>query len=104
MAELIIRIKALLNKITVRKEEKSTFSLGQYTFDSITQTLQYCGEKQLLSNRESEILKRLCENKDHVLPMKDSYSTFGATTLSLMPAAFMFSLQSCVINYRTIPV
>ena len=66
MAELIIRIKALLNKITVSKEET-----GQYIFDSITQTLQYCGEKQLLSNRESEILKRLCENKDHVLPMKD---------------------------------
>ena len=71
MAELIVRIKALLNKITVRKEEKSTFNLGQYTFDAITQTLLYCGEKQLLSNRESEILKRLCENKDHVLPMKD---------------------------------
>ena len=69
--ELIIRIKALLNKISVRKEESSNFTLGQYTFDSITQTLQYCGEKQLLSNRESEILKRLCENKDHVLPMKD---------------------------------
>ena len=63
--------KALLNKISVRKEESSNFTLGQYTFDSITQTLQYCGEKQLLSNRESEILKRLCENKDHVLPMKD---------------------------------
>ena len=60
MAELIIRIKALLNKISVRKEESSNFTLGQYTFDSITQTLQYCGEKQLL-----------CENKDHVLPMKD---------------------------------
>ncbi len=71
MAELIVRIKALLNKITVRKEESSNFTLGQYTFDSITQTLQHCGEKQLLSNRESEILKRLCENKDHVLPMKD---------------------------------
>ena len=71
MAELIVRIKALLNKITVRKEEKTTFNLGQYTFDAVTQTLLYCGEKQLLSNRESEILKRLCENKDHVLPMKD---------------------------------
>lgn len=71
MAELIVRIKALLNKITVRKEETSTFSIGKYTFDSITQTLLYCGEKQLLSNRESEILKRLCENKDQVLPMKD---------------------------------
>lgn len=33
MAELIIRIKALLNKITVRKEEKITFNLGQYTFE-----------------------------------------------------------------------
>lgn len=71
MAELIVRIKALLNKITVRKEETSTFSLGKYTFDSIAQTLLYCGEKQLLSNRESEILKRLCEYKDQVLPMKE---------------------------------
>lgn len=71
MAELIIRIKALLNKITARKEEVSSFSLGRYSFDSVAQTLLYCGEKQLLSNRESEILKRLCENKDQVLAMKD---------------------------------
>ena len=52
MAELIIRIKALLNKISVRKEESSHFTLGQYTFDSITQTLQYCGEKQLLTMKD----------------------------------------------------
>lgn len=71
MAELIIRIKALVNKITVRKEESSNFTLGQYTFDSITQTLQHHGEKQLLSNRESEILKRLCENQSQVLSMKE---------------------------------
>lgn len=71
MAELIIRIKALANRITVRKVENKAFSLGQYSFDSVTQTLQYCDDKQLLSNRESEILKRLCENKDQVLPMKD---------------------------------
>lgn len=71
LAELIVRIKALLGKVSIRKEETSCFLVGQYTFDSITQTLLYCGEKQLLSNRESEILKRLCENKDHVLPTKD---------------------------------
>ena len=71
MAELIIRIKALLKKITINKEETSTFTLGQYSFDSITQTLKHQGNKQLLSNRESEILKRLCANKDNVLPMKD---------------------------------
>lgn len=71
MAELIIRIKALVNKITVRKEDTNAFTLGRYSFDSVTQALQYCGDKQLLSNRESEILKRLCENKDQILPMKD---------------------------------
>ena len=69
--DIIVTDIMMPNKISVRKEESSNFTLGQYTFDSITQTLQYCGEKQLLSNRESEILKRLCENKDHVLPMKD---------------------------------
>lgn len=71
MAELIIRIKALLHKVKPLTENKRSFQLGQYTLDSITQTLAYCGEKQLLSNRESEILKRLCENKNQVLSMKD---------------------------------
>lgn len=71
MAELIVRIKALLHKVTPRSAIETSFSLGLYAFDSITQTLSYCGEKQLLSNRESEILKRLCENKNQVLPMKE---------------------------------
>ena len=62
MAELIVRIKALLHKVSVQRPEATS---------SITQTLVYRGEKQLLSNRESEILKRLCDNKDQVLPMKE---------------------------------
>lgn len=71
MAELIIRIKALLHKVNKQKAEVTLFQLGRYSLDSVTQTLTYCGEKLLLSNRESEILKRLCENKDQILPMKD---------------------------------
>ena len=71
MAELIVRIKALLHKVSVQRPEATSFRIGLYTFDSITQTLVYRGEKQLLSNRESEILKRLCDNKDQVLPMKE---------------------------------
>lgn len=70
MAELIVRIKALLHKANLRKPEITVFQIGRYRFDSVTQLLTYCGEEQLLSNRESEILKRLCENKDRVLPMK----------------------------------
>lgn len=71
MAELIIRIKALLHKVDYRKPDISVFTLGQYTFDSVAQTLAYQGEKEQLSNRESEILKRLCENKDNVMSMKE---------------------------------
>lgn len=71
MAELIIRIKALLHKVTPPKQENTHFRLGLYSFDSITQTLTFLEEKQLLSNRESEILKCLCENKNQVMPMKE---------------------------------
>ncbi len=67
MGELMVRIKALLNRAYVKKEENDHYEIGEYTFDPITQNLFYKGEKQLLSNRESEILKRLCENKNQVL-------------------------------------
>ncbi len=71
MAELIIRIKALFRKVTPKIQSNTIFRIGNYTFDPIKQTLVVYGEKQLLSNRESEILKRLCEYEDQVLPMKD---------------------------------
>ncbi|MDL2255022.1 response regulator transcription factor, partial [Parabacteroides sp. OttesenSCG-928-K15] len=71
MAELIIRIKALLHKVEQRKTEARVFELGEYLFDPVTQSLIYQGERGTLSNRESEILKRLCENRDKVMPMKD---------------------------------
>lgn len=71
MAELIIRIKALLNKVRPQISTNDIFKIGSYTFDSVKQTLDVYGEKQLLSNRESEILKRLCEYQNQVLPMKE---------------------------------
>lgn len=71
MAELIVRVKALLHKVSPRKHTETIFQLGNYTFDPIKQILLAYGEKEELSNRESEILKRLCEYKEQVLPMKD---------------------------------
>lgn len=71
MAELVVRMKALLHKVVVNKPETTSFELGRYSFDTITQTLSYCGEKELLSNRESEILKRLCENRNGIMPMRE---------------------------------
>ena len=71
MAELIIRIKALLNKVKTQANTNTVFEIGNYTFDSVKQTLDAFGERQLLSNRESEILKRLSEYQNQVLPMKE---------------------------------
>ena len=71
MAELIIRIKVLLDKVSPQKQADMLYSIGNYVFDPVKQTLSIYGNKQLLSNRESEILKRLCEYQNQVLPMKD---------------------------------
>lgn len=69
MQELIIRIKALVNRAAVmkEKEESSKFELGDYTFDSVTQKLYHAGTAIELSHRESEILKRLCQNQNNVV-------------------------------------
>lgn len=107
MAELVVRIKALLNKIAPRQEEISVFNLGRYVFNSITQTLLYCGNKQVLSNRESEILKRLCINKNQVLPMKEVLlelwgddSFFNARSLHV----FITKLRHKLANDDTIKI
>ena len=67
MQELIIRIKALLNKAFVQKEQTNIFELGNYHFHAISQQLTYAGISQELSHRESEILRRLCEHRNEVV-------------------------------------
>lgn len=69
MQELIIRIKALAGKAFTFTEEKQVtqFEIGNYLFDSLAQTLAHAGIKQELSHRESEILKRLCVNRNQVV-------------------------------------
>ena len=88
MQELIIRIKALAGKAFSFNEaetrEATSFEIGDYRFNSVTQRLLYVGAttdnyvgatlvpgayntEVELSHRESEILKRLCENRNRVV-------------------------------------
>ena len=79
MQELIIRIKALVGKAFSFTEnvpgEVTSFEIGDYHFNPITQRLSYTGTavpprtgtEMELSHRESEILKRLCENRNRVV-------------------------------------
>lgn len=71
MNELIVRIKALLNRAYLKPAHLAYYQVGDFTFDAITQNLFHSGEKILLSNREAEILKRLCENKNRILHTKN---------------------------------
>lgn len=70
MQELIVRIKALAGRafIGISGEEHHTqFEIGDYIFSPTTQILSHQHTEQELSHRESEILKRLCENKEQVV-------------------------------------
>ena len=67
MQELIIRIKALLHKAFVNKEQTNLFEIGNYLFNAVSQQLSYAGTSQELSHRESEILRRLCEHQNEVV-------------------------------------
>ena len=56
IAELIVRIKALVNKPRVERQCKNFYTLGQYMFNPISQTLSYQG-----------VLSDLCENREQVV-------------------------------------
>ncbi len=68
MDELIVRIKALLNrKPAVPQPKTEGFAIGRYTFDYPKQKLLIGSQEQVLSYRESELLKRLYEHRNQVL-------------------------------------
>jgi len=71
MQELIVRIKALVNKPLSHSQPESRFDIGDYHFDSTTQILRYGVNETELSHRESEILKRLCRNLNEVVYSQD---------------------------------
>lgn len=73
MQELIVRIKALLGRAFIGSTEnnRTRFNISRYLFDSVTQVLSLDGEEEMLSHRESEILKRLCTNENQVVNMQN---------------------------------
>lgn len=62
LRELIVRIKALLRRYSTSRSEDIRFSIGQYIFNTTTQTLSL-GERSIeLSHFESKILEQLATN------------------------------------------
>ena len=74
MKELMVRIQALLGRITpTSAPQKEKTQIGHYQFDPGKRTLTYLptGESHELPNRESEILERLCRHPHAVVPARD---------------------------------
>lgn len=66
MEELIVRIKALLNRVEL-KSDTENLKIGSYTFNLTKQTLLISNEEQQLTHREAQLLFYLFEKKNQVL-------------------------------------
>ena len=62
LRELIVRIKALLRRYGINREEDIKFSIGKYIFNITTQTLTLGERSMELSHFEAKILERLATN------------------------------------------
>ncbi|WP_300814442.1 response regulator transcription factor [uncultured Bacteroides sp.] len=75
MQELIVRIKALVGRACMYRVAgeggQTLYRIGNYQLDTRRQILLYEGGEQELSHRETEILRRLCQNRDCVVSMQD---------------------------------
>jgi len=65
MEELVVRIYALLNRDTLKKDV-SKIKIGNYLFNYTNQTLYYKESKKQLTHKESELLFTLTQHKNEV--------------------------------------
>lgn len=70
MDELIVRIKALLNRVQNEIPQNKIYQIGEYTFDPIQQKLVHSQKIEVLSHREAAILERLCSNQNNIVENK----------------------------------
>lgn len=68
--ELIVRIEALTKKAAVTQAMKQ-YTIGHYILDTVKSTLTINNEQEKLSFREVELLRRLFEHKDEVVPREE---------------------------------
>ena len=66
MEELIVRIKALLDRIKLKKDYNQII-IGDYIFNYTKQILHYSKETVMLTNKESELLFHLSEKQNEIL-------------------------------------
>ena len=69
MEELLARITAVLRRSVGdnKEQEKTSFTIGEYSFDYQKRMLSINGESQRLTSKENDLLRLLCLNEGKVL-------------------------------------
>jgi DNA-binding response OmpR family regulator len=71
MEELSLRIEVFLRRSTTGTGTEQNFSLGEFTFDCHNYTLHHLSGFKTLTQKEAEVLKLLCQNKERVLKREE---------------------------------
>ncbi|MBL1410255.1 response regulator transcription factor [Sphingobacterium faecale] len=72
--ELIVRIEALSRR--VKRPVHAYYEIGDYVLDTNKNILKHNKAEEKLSYREVELIRRLFENKDNVVPREDIIKTY----------------------------
>ncbi len=74
MEELLLRISAVLRRIKSIKtdDEKNEFKIGDYDFDYNKRILIHASSEQKLTQKESDLLRLLCLNKNRILERSEA--------------------------------
>ena len=71
MEELCLRIEVFLRRSNSLSSGEQNFSLGAFTFDCHNYTLHHLSGFKTLTQKEAEVLKLLCQNKERVLKREE---------------------------------
>ncbi|HRI79746.1 MAG TPA: response regulator transcription factor [Cyclobacteriaceae bacterium] len=71
MEELVLRIEVFLKRSAGVPSLTETFYLGQFTFDCRNLTLIHPQGQKVLTQKEADVLRLLCRNKDRVLKREE---------------------------------
>lgn len=70
MEELHMRIEVFLRR-TKPSSAENVYSIGAFSFDFTNYTLHHADSSKILTQKEAEVLKLLCENRSRVLKREE---------------------------------
>ncbi|MEQ9167228.1 MAG: response regulator transcription factor [Fulvivirga sp.] len=71
MEELVFRIEVFLRRTGKEPQAQTEYQIGNYTFNYEDLSLSYKSEKKHLTQKEAQILKFLCSNKNRVVKREE---------------------------------